>query len=132
MTVERFSVGGTFKASRSDRLPAGKGINVARVVATLGEPVVALGLVGEQDRDAFAATLPEAGIQNGLLPIPGVTRASVTILDPEMGTETHLREQGTPPPTGVLERVAARLEGARAGDWVVLSGRLPPGLPKDA
>ncbi len=132
MTVERFSVGGTFRALRSDHLPAGKGINVARVVATLGEPVVALGLVGEQDRAAFAAALSEAGIENRLLPIPGVTRASVTILDPVTRTETHLREQGTPPPTGALDRVAAALDGVGAGDWVVLSGSLPPGMPDDA
>ena len=49
LTIEAFRVGGTFKAAHAARQPAGKGINVARVAATLGEPVVALGLVGESE-----------------------------------------------------------------------------------
>ena len=82
LTVEQFQVGGTFKATHSERLPAGKGINVARVAATLGEPVAALGLVGRDSMPAFAAALAESGIENRLTPVPGAARISVTILDP--------------------------------------------------
>ena len=131
LTIDRFRVGGTFKASHSDLLPAGKGINVARVIATLGVPVTALGLVGEHDTGAFATALAETGIENRLWPVPGATRISVTILDPTDGTETHLREQGSPPSADSLAQVETALEDVRPGDWVVFAGSLPPNAPVD-
>jgi tagatose 6-phosphate kinase len=131
LSVERFQVGETFKATHSDCLPAGKGINVARVAATLGEPVTALGLVGQDSMPAFAATLTEAAIENRLVPVPGATRISVTILDPVGHTETHLREPGVQPPIEALDRVHRILGQVSDQDWVVFAGSLPPGLPVD-
>jgi 1-phosphofructokinase family hexose kinase len=131
LTIEGFCVGGTFKATHSDCLPAGKGINVARVAATLGEPVAALGLVGQDAMPAFAATLAEQGIENRLVPVPGGTRISVTILDPVGHTETHLREPGLQPPVEALDRVRKILGRVSDQDWVVFAGSLPPGLPVD-
>jgi 1-phosphofructokinase family hexose kinase len=129
LTVPGFAAGGTFKATASGCLAAGKGINVARVVATLDEPVTALGIVGEHDAAVFAATLDELGVENRLLPVAGATRNSVTVLDPTTGAQTHLREQGFAPPVEALARVEAALHEAGPGDWVVLSGSLPPGVP---
>jgi len=131
LTVTGFQVGGTFKASHSEWMPAGKGINVARVAATLGAEVTALGLVGENDLAAFGAALGAAGIVDWLVPVPGVVRACVTILDPEQHTETHVREPGNSPPESAVAEIESRLRRVRIGDWVVLAGSLPPGLAPD-
>lgn len=131
LTVERFEVGGTFKATQSERLPAGKGINVARVAATLGEPVAALGLVGQDSIPAFSAALARRGIEDCLVPVPGAARISVTILDPLNHTETHLREPGPQPPVEALARAQDILGQVSDRDWVVFAGSLPPGLPVD-
>ena len=131
LTVEQFQAGGTFKAAHSERLPAGKGINVARVAATLGEPAAVLGLVGRDSMPAFVAALDPAGIENRLTPIPGAARISVTILDPLGRTETHLREPGPQPPIEALGRVQDILGQVSDRDWVVFAGSLPPGLPVD-
>jgi len=131
LTVDDFRVGGTFKATQSDLLPAGKGINVARVAATLGEPVAAVALVGADDLPAFAGELARAGIEDRLIAVPGVTRACVTILDPAGHTATHVREQGQDMPVRALEQVKASLLGLSQGDWIVLAGSLPPGVPED-
>jgi 1-phosphofructokinase family hexose kinase len=129
LTIGGLYVGGTFKAAHSTRHPAGKGINVAHVAATLGEPVSALGLVGELDALAFAASLADDGIENRLVSVPGGTRISVTILDPEGQTETHVREPGAVPPAEGSAKVRAQLAGLSASDWVVMAGSLPPGMP---
>jgi len=129
LTIGGFEVGGTFKAAHSTRHPAGKGINVAHVAATLGEPVAALGLVGAEDAETFAISLAEAGIENRLVPVPGGTRISVTILDPEGKTETHVREPGLAPPMAGLAQVEAQLARLSPADWVVMAGSLPPGMP---
>jgi len=131
LTVEHFRVGGTFKAVRSELLPAGKGINAGRVIAALGEPVAALGLVGADDMASFAVALAQAGIENRLLAVPGATRNSVTILDPVAGSETHLREPGRAPPQETLREVEQVLSTLSPGDWVLLAGSLPPGLAED-
>jgi 1-phosphofructokinase family hexose kinase len=131
LSVDQFQVGGTFKATQSERLPAGKGINVARVVAVLGEPVTALGLVGQDAMPAFATTLAERGIENRLVLVPGATRISVTVLDPVGHTETHLRELGAQPPVEALDCVHSILGQVSDQDWVVFAGSLPPGLPVD-
>jgi len=128
LTIGGFAVGGTFKAAQSARQPAGKGINVAHVVATLGEPVVALGLVGEEDVAAFAASLRQTGIENRLVAVPGGTRISVTILDPEGLTETHVREAGAAPSADGLAEVQAQLARLFPADWVVMAGSLPTGM----
>jgi 1-phosphofructokinase family hexose kinase len=132
LTIGGFDVGGTFKAARSTRHPAGKGINVAHVAATLGEPAAALGLVGELDAPAFAKALADAGIENCLVSVPGGTRISVTILDPEGQTETHVREPGAAPPSEGVAAVRAQLAGLSASDWVVMAGSLPPEMPAAA
>jgi len=131
MTVPRFAVGGTYKADECTCQAAGKGINVARVASTLEEPAIALGLVGRQDQPFFAEALAAIGVESRLVPVPGPTRISVTVLDPVAGTGTHLRELGAIPPAGSLEEVLATLDDLSAGDWVVLSGSLPPGLRED-
>ena len=128
LAIERFAVGGTFKASRSDVLPAGKGINVARVTATLGEPVTAVALVGHDEQAAFSVALAEAGVLDGLIAVAGRTRACVTILDPLAGTETHVREPGAAPPEAV-SLVESALQHVSPGDWVAFAGSLPPGMP---
>ncbi|MFN2229855.1 MAG: 1-phosphofructokinase family hexose kinase [Anaerolineae bacterium] len=131
LTIEHFRVGGTFKAAHSALLPAGKGVNAGRVIVTLGESVTALGLVGANDMAAFAVTLEGAGIENKLLAVPGATRNSVTILDPADGSETHLREPGSAPPAGAVQEIEDRLASLSPGDWVLLAGSLPPGVPED-
>jgi 1-phosphofructokinase family hexose kinase len=131
LTVEHFQVGGTFKAAHTVLLPAGKGINAGRVIAVLGERVAALGLVGASDMASFAATLERAGIENRLLAVPGATRNSVTILDPAAGSETHLREPGAAPPASAVREIESALDALSPGDWVLLAGSLPPGVPAD-
>jgi 1-phosphofructokinase family hexose kinase len=131
LTVERFRVGGTFKASRSVVLPAGKGINASRVIAALGEPVTALGLVGASDMASFLASLAQQGIANRLLAVPGTTRNSVTILDPADDSETHLREPGCVLPSEAMREIESALDALLPGDWILLAGSLPPGMPED-
>jgi fructose-1-phosphate kinase PfkB-like protein len=60
--------------------------------------------------------------------VPGGTRISVTILDPERETETHVREPGVAPPVEGLNEVRAQLARLSPADWVVMAGSLPPGM----
>ena len=44
--VPNFQLGARHRADGSLRLPGGKGVNIARALKTLGQPVIATGLAG--------------------------------------------------------------------------------------
>jgi len=123
-----FAVGAHCVAELEAETPAGKGVNVARILAQLGVPVRLLALVGDDRIDRFRSLLGSPGLEAECLPACSRTRVNTTILDPGSGTETHVREKGEPVRVEALAALGERLARAAAGEWVVFSGSLPPGL----
>jgi tagatose 6-phosphate kinase len=109
----------------------GKGLNVARVLHALGTDVMITGLAGGPTGEAVRADLAAAGLPETLVPIAGNSRRTVTIVDDSDATGLHEpgpRVSATEWATFLTtyEKLAAQ------ASVVVLSGSLPPGLPKDA
>ncbi|MFE0458376.1 1-phosphofructokinase family hexose kinase [Kitasatospora sp. NPDC058965] len=111
----------------------GKGINVARVVRSLGQPAVVTGLVGGAAGAEVRAALAVEGGES-LLTVRGETRRTVAVVDPVAGDTTVFNEPG-PTVTGA-EWAAFQGHFGRLLDQgcglVVLSGSLPPGVPVEA
>ncbi|MFH1808119.1 MAG: hexose kinase [Pseudomonadota bacterium] len=108
---------------------AGKGVNLARVLATLGCPVRALGMVGQQDRARFETELAAQGIASAWVEVAGPTRRNLTTLDPSLGLESHERRPGFTVGHEQVEAMARLLEAeVSAGDLVVFAGSLPDGV----
>jgi tagatose 6-phosphate kinase len=61
--------------------PGGKGLNVARVLHALGEPVLATGLLGGSVGASVRALVDAIGLPSAFVPIAGSTRRTVTIAD---------------------------------------------------
>lgn len=105
----------------------GKGVNVARVLKSLGHDVLVLGLAGGATGEAVRADLEAAGLPHDLVPCAGETRRTMTLVAD--GEATLLNEPGpmiTPAEWAALE---ARVPAA---DVLVVSGSLPPGVDDDA
>ncbi|MFG2918601.1 1-phosphofructokinase family hexose kinase [Kitasatospora sp. NPDC048298] len=111
----------------------GKGVNVARILHTLGHPTVVTGLAGGRTGEAVRAELAAAGLVDRMLPIPGESRRTVAVVEEDVGDTTILLEPG--PVVGVeeWEQFINHLDRLlpQAGA-VVLSGSLPRGLPDGA
>ncbi|MEV5750373.1 1-phosphofructokinase family hexose kinase [Actinoallomurus sp. NPDC052308] len=125
--VPELRPGGTHRVETVHTRAGGKGVNVARVLRSLGHDVLVLGLAGGATGDAVRADLDAAGLAHDLVPIAGETRRTVTVV--AGGDATLLNEPGpvvTPEEWAALE---ARIPDA---DVVVISGSLPPGVPQDA
>src|SRR5258706_2657394 len=60
--------------------PAGKGINVARMVRRLGEPTLALGFAARLTGDLLRQRLDQEGVPHDLISTAGPTRINVTLL----------------------------------------------------
>lgn len=132
MVFERLRVNEVNRAAAVHDYASGKSVNVARVLHTLGEAVVATGFVGGDRGSALLRDLDSAEVPNEFVVAGAVTRQCVTVIDLERGTATELVEESLPvEPTdwARLDEVLDRLVVAATG--VVLSGSLPPGAPQD-
>ncbi|WP_340688257.1 1-phosphofructokinase family hexose kinase [Amycolatopsis coloradensis] len=103
----------------------GKGVNVARVLHTLGADVRAIFTAGGSTGAAVVGDLAAAGIAAGVVPIGGETRRTTTVLAGD-GSVTLLNEPG-PRLTGDEWQALAAAVRARKPDVLVCSGSLPPG-----
>lgn len=106
----------------------GKGLNVSRVLAQMGDDVVATGLLGGH-MGAYMGTLMDAdGIPHDFTPIAGETRICLNIL--HEGNQTELLEAGPTVATDELEAFTAKFtELAAKANCVTISGSLPKGVP---
>lgn len=119
--------GEVFRAVSVGDEAGGKGVNVARAVAHAGVPAVAV--LPADDDDLLVKGLEAAGVLPVNVPVGRPSRVNITVTEPD-GTTTKFNDPGYELAEAVLAAVSARLLGrSRAGDWVVLSGSLPPGAP---
>lgn len=111
----------------------GKGINVSRVLHSLGHRTVVTGMAGGSTGEAVRRDLAVAGLLDQLVPIAGETRRTVAVVDEHDGDTTMLLEPGPEVSAAEWSRFMDRfdqlLPGAAAA---VLSGSLPVGVPTDA
>ena len=111
----------------SDRA-GGKGVNVAAALAERGHRCLALGFVGADNAEVFAAFFAELGIEDRCLRLPGATRTGLKLVDPVRGETTDLNFPGLAPTSDDLDALNRNLDTMTA-EWCVLAGSLPPGVP---
>jgi len=110
--------------------PGGKGLNVARVLRTLGAEVRAIGLAGGLDGQAVRDGLAVAGVHATFTPIAGQTRRTFTVVDEAAGRVAAFNEPGPAVSAEEFQRFLGLFGGALVGCSVaVLSGSAPPGVP---
>lgn len=128
--VDDFEVGKRSRYRNPRIEPAGKGINVSRMLRRLGEPTVALGFAAGATGDLLRAGLSQEGVLHEFIPIEGLTRINVTLLTGPEGVATHLHGPGqsiaAPDVQRLVDRVSDHLLRAK---MIVFSGSLPPGVP---
>lgn len=112
----------------------GKGVNVARTLHALGHPVVAVLPLGGPDGASVGRELAAAGIPARTVPIAEPTRRTVTVVETRPdGAATAFNEAGPELGAREWEAVVAEVEAQLAAAAVlVLSGRLPRGVPEHA
>ena len=114
-----------------ERTPGGKGLNVSRVLAQLGEGVVATGLVGGHLGALLTELLDSEGIAHEFSRIAGETRICLSIL--HEGNQTEILESGPEVSGAELDRFFETLRPlASRADMVTASGSLPRGVAPDA
>ena len=109
---------------------SGKGINVSKVLKTLGMPALALGFLSGFTGRAIADAMREEEIPADFCMLPsscGNTRINVKL---RHGEETDVNCTGPVIPDSALSSLKEKLSCAQKGDVVILSGSVPASLPK--
>lgn len=111
--------------------PGGGGLNVARAIRLLGGQVRTLAALGGATGDRIAALLQAEGIGVEVIPAPGPTRISLSVIEEATGRQFRFVLPG-PDWTGGEDALVARIGAALpAGGITVISGSLPPGMAPD-
>ncbi|MBO9541675.1 1-phosphofructokinase [bacterium] len=117
-------------AIRSD--PGGKGINVSRVVRELGGRTLALGLLGGHNGQLIHRALEDEGITSAFNWIEGETRENLILHDLSTGEPYRINAPGPYVRPEEGDRIQRKIAGwAERPDFIVFSGSVPPGLPKE-
>ncbi|GAA3844253.1 1-phosphofructokinase family hexose kinase [Streptomyces coacervatus] len=114
--------------------PGGKGVNVARVLATLGHEVTVTGFTGGATGAVVQSQLTAIpGVVDALVPVAAPTRRTIAVVDEQTGDTTQLNEPGptiTPAEWSAFQEAYEDL--LTQASAVALCGSLPPGVPVGA
>jgi 1-phosphofructokinase family hexose kinase len=130
--VDGLHNGKTYTDCPCDQVPAGKGLNVARVVQALGEEAGVHGLLPEYDAKRLTSMLDGYEIPHQFFPVPGVMRINTTITEEGSGSSTHLSAAGTLLSERMRHEYAQfAARSMQQGDYWCFSGSLPRGFADD-
>lgn len=108
----------------------GKGFNVSRMLRSLGTASMALGFAGGRSGELLRDGLETLNINTDFVWIAGETRTNISIF---AQAQDHYLKVNEPGPTIAAaeqdELIEKVYQYARPGDWWVLAGSLPPGVP---
>ncbi|MBC2656586.1 1-phosphofructokinase [Pseudomonas sp. MSSRFD41] len=107
---------------------AGKGVNVAQVLADLGHRLTVSGFLGAGNPQAFDELFARRGFVDAFVRVPGETRSNIKLAEAD-GRVTDVNGPGPRVDAVAQQALLARLEQIAPGhDAVVVAGSLPQGV----
>jgi 1-phosphofructokinase/tagatose 6-phosphate kinase len=132
LTVPSFRPGRRHRSVEQRTMAGGKGVNVARTLKTLGQPVIATGFAGGSTGTRIVEMLTEESIICDFMRIREESRTNLSVVDPTTGEQTEVNERGPAVSGKEMELFRDKLLYlARGADIVVFAGSLPRGVEPD-
>jgi 1-phosphofructokinase/tagatose 6-phosphate kinase len=129
LEVPNFRLGRRHRSVEQRTMAGGKGVNVARAIKRLGQPVVATGFAGGGTGTRIVEQLTDESILNDFVRIREESRTNTAVLDPTTGEQTEINEPGPEvAPAEVELFVDKLLYLAQGAQMVVFAGSLPRGI----
>jgi 1-phosphofructokinase family hexose kinase len=129
LAVPNFRLGHRHRAVEQTAMAGGKGVNVARALKALGQPVIATGVAGGPTGTRIIEHLTEEAILNDFVRIREESRTSTAVVDPTGGEQTEINEHGPAVSDAELELFVDKLLYLAKGAGVcVFAGSLPRGV----
>ena len=127
--MAEFCPGMVNRAQGEQAFSGGKGINVTVILKILGIPNRALGFLAGLTGDFIEQDLREQGCQTEFVRLAkGFSRINVKIKGQE---ESEINGGGPAVDQAAMEALFEKINGLQKGDMLIISGSIPPSLPKD-
>jgi 1-phosphofructokinase family hexose kinase len=132
LAVPNFRLGRRHRTVEQRTMAGGKGVNIARTLKALGQPVIATGFAGGATGTHIVEQLTEESILNDFVRIREESRTNTSVLDPTTGEQTEINERGPSVSEREVELFRDKLLYlARGAAIVVFAGSLPRGVEPD-
>jgi 1-phosphofructokinase family hexose kinase len=132
LAVPNFRLGRRHRTVEQRTMAGGKGVNIARTLKALGQPVIATGFAGGATGTHIVEQLTEESILNDFVRIREESRTNTSVLDPTSGVQTEINERGPAVTAREVELFRDKLLYlARGAAIVVFAGSLPRGVEPD-
>jgi 1-phosphofructokinase family hexose kinase len=132
LSVPNFRLGRRHRTVEQRTMAGGKGVNVARTLKALGQPVIATGFAGGITGTHIVEQLTDEAVLNDFVRIREESRTNTSVLDPTTGEQTEINERGPSVSEGEVELFADKLLYlARGAAIVVFAGSLPRGVESE-
>ncbi|NKE07275.1 1-phosphofructokinase [Mesobacillus selenatarsenatis] len=124
--ADEIQLGSLNRTSNETKLPGGKGINVSRVLSSLGVESKATGFIGGFTGRYVEEFLNREGVQTGFVNVEGDTRINVKI---KSGSETEINARGPEISSHAIDSLKEQIMKLGTGDYLVLAGSIPASMP---
>ena len=132
LEVPSFTPGRRHRTVDQTTMPGGKGVNIARAIKQLGQPVIATGFAGGATGTRIVEALGAESILSDFVQIQEESRTNTVVLDPTTGLHTEINERGPAVSAHELELFREKLLYLAQGASIcVFAGSLPRGVEQD-
>ncbi|MTI12991.1 1-phosphofructokinase [Sansalvadorimonas verongulae] len=131
-SLPELNVGKVNVVERFTLHPAGKGVNVARVLTDLGDSVAVTGFLGQENDRGFTDLFQQMNSKDNFIRVPGETRINIKLVECH-GDVTDLNFPGVFISEEQFQTFETRLlEEAANHELVVIAGSLPLGVSPES
>jgi 1-phosphofructokinase/tagatose 6-phosphate kinase len=132
MAVPNFQPGRRHRTVDQTEMPGGKGVNIARVLKSLGQPVIATGLAGGATGVRIVELLTEMSVLSDFVRIREESRTNTALIDPTNNQQTEVNERGPQVAQQEIELFTDKLLYlCKGASLCVFAGSLPRGVDVD-
>ena len=129
INLEHLNVGHINRINSEHVYPGGKGINVSRILKTLGHDNIATGFVSDFTGDFIIKSLTDLDVKSDFIKLDnGFTRINIKIKSDE---ETEINGSGPDISEEKLDELFNKLSKLKEDDILVLAGSIPKTLKED-
>lgn len=128
VSLDALRSGAVNRASAQHTHAAGKGLNVAQVLADLGHQLTVSGFLGVDNLGPFDELIARRGFVDGFVRVPGETRTNIKLVEGD-GRVTDVNGPGPEVDEAARQALLDQIDRLAPGhDAVVVAGSLPRGV----
>ncbi len=130
VVVDTFEFGAVNRVQSVREDMGGKGINVARILISLGSKAKAIGFIGRQNLGHVSNLLERDQIPTDFVEIDAATRTNTKLIEDASRTTTDINEAGFTVSSAEIEAIEQKIDAlSQVSQFMVFSGSIPKGLP---